>query len=167
MDFNISDTSIRGDNFRRIEKRLVKNKNELTCQMTRTLYDWWSSYTPDFPSRSDFDIIKVPTLASNIYLVEVLGPGKYLYRLCGETVGHLVGHAYRMVEISLDSPKIEDSTFAKYLDDLIANRAACSCSGDLAFFEKDFLSFESFDCPLADETGTITHFIGVMCELPK
>jgi len=167
MLFDKTDNSERADNFRLIERKRIEVETDLGCKDTRTLFRWWHSFSPSFPSRTDFDITAVPSIASNIYLIEVIAPGKYLYRLCGQTVGDLVGRSLRMADISLESPKFEDRKLAEYLDELVENDSSCCCSGDLSFFDKKFLKFESFDCPLKDEDGTITHFVGVLCEAPK
>jgi hypothetical protein len=132
--------------------------------MTKDLFHWWRSHSPNLPSRADFDISKVPSLAGNIYLIEKLSNGKYLYRLCGNTVGDLIGNHYRMVEISLSSEPYEDRQLTEYLDEISKTSSPSRCRGDLSFVDRGFIKFESLDCPLFDKDGNITHFVGVICE---
>ena len=58
----------------------------------------------------------IPTLAPYIYLIEYISSGQYLYRLCGNNVGDLIGNHYRMTEISVDSEKYDDRALAEYLE---------------------------------------------------
>lgn len=156
-------TGKRSDNFQKIVRRQIHSGNELNCDKTKRLYQWWSSYAPAIPSRDDFDITKVPSLAPHIYLFEVLEPGKYLYRLCGENVSYLVGRNYHMTEISLDSFHIADSLLAEYLDWMLISGGVNGCHGDMSFFNKEHIKFESIDCPLINSEGKTTHIIGVLC----
>ncbi|WP_025898882.1 PAS domain-containing protein [Sneathiella glossodoripedis] len=154
----------RSDNFRLIQSTPINSVSELRCTLTRKLFEWWSSFTPDLPQRSDFDIASVPSLASNIYLIEKISSGKYLYRLCGNKVGQLIGNHYRMVDISLTSEPYEDRQLAKYLDEISKTNSPSRCRGNLSFVDREFITFESLDCPLFDSDGNITHYLGVICE---
>ncbi|MBL4666729.1 MAG: PAS domain-containing protein [Sneathiella sp.] len=167
MNFASEDASKRADNFRLIRRRRLESISQLSCIHTRTLFEWWQSYGPTPPSREDFDITKLPSLASHIFLIEVLSPGKYLYRLCGQDVGSLIGKIHRMVEFSSESVEFECRKLAAYLDAIIAEDTCCYCTGDLSLFAKKIAQFESIDCPLKNADGTITHFVGVLCEVPK
>lgn len=154
----------RSDNFRLIQYKAVNSVNELTCFPTKALYNWWASQASDKLTRQDFDISMVPKLANYIYLIERFSDGNYMYRLCGDTVGQLIGNHYRMVEISHTSPAYEDRQLAEYLDKISKTDSPTQCNGNLSFVDRGFLNFESLDCPLFDENGNITHFVGVICE---
>ncbi len=154
----------RSDNFRLIQCKPITSLDDLSCQVTKDLFKWWKSHSPTLPTRADFDISKVASLASHIYLIEKISDGKYLYRLCGNTVGQLIGNHYRMVEISHDSIPYEDRQLAEYLDEISKSNTPSRCQGDLSFVDRGFIKFESLDCPLFDEDGNITHFVGVICE---
>ncbi len=167
MILNTDDASDRTDNFRLIKRNRLENISQLTCSPTRSLFGWWQSYAPKTPSRKDFDITKLPKLASHIYLIEVIAPGRYLYRLCGQRAGYLIGQTHRMTNISAKSEQIEDQKLATYLDTVIGEDTCCYCTGELSFFEKNIMKFESVDCPLKNSDGEITHFIGVLCAVPK
>jgi len=88
-----------------------------------------------------------------------------MYRLSGDQVAYLVGRRYSMKEISTDSEDLTDASFAEYLSWTIAAGGVNGCVGSLEFFGKDFLNFESVDCPLIDASGKTTHIIGTLCQL--
>ncbi|MEH6496472.1 MAG: PAS domain-containing protein [Pseudomonas marincola] len=165
MKFDTDDASARSDNFRLINRKRLENLSQLTRTPTRTLFQWWQSYAPKNPSREDFDITKLPSLASHIYLIEVTAPGKYLYRLCGQRAGFLIGKTHRMTPISAESESLEDRKLVDYLDTLFNEGTCCYCTGDLSFFEGNIVKFESVDCPLRNAAGDVTHFVGVLCEV--
>ncbi len=152
------------NNFRKIERRKIVANTDLKSRSAKTLMEWWSSYAPRIPTRNDFDILKVPSIAADIYLIEVLAEGQYRYRLSGEQVVGLVGRRYHMTEISVDDSNVADAMFAEYVKWAIAEGGINGCIGTLAFFGKDFIEFESIDCPLVDTEGATTHIVGVLCQ---
>nr|WP_240969587.1 PAS domain-containing protein [Sneathiella limimaris] len=129
---------------------------------TITLYNWWSSFSPQIPTREQFDISQVPSIAANIYLIERFNPGHYDYRLCGDLVGDLIGRHYREHPIMLNSPAFEDQILAEYLDMISTDKTAYKCTGDLSFVDRQYIQFESVDCPLVNSKGEITHFVGAL-----
>ena len=164
MEDSIFSEQQRSDNLRLIQYKPVTSINDLTCLENQTLYNWWISFKSTKPSRQDFDISEVQSLASNIYLIERISDGNYLYRLCGDTVGELIGNHYRMVEINHESPVYDDRQLAIYLDKISKQNSPSRCQGNLSFVDRGFIDFESLDCPLFDGNGLITHFVGVICE---
>ncbi len=159
------DSQTRSDNFRKIERRKINDLQNLQSGSAKTLYKWWSSFSPAVPSRTDFDIINLPSIAADVYLVSVLSPGRYIYRLSGERVAGLVGRRYSMTEISTQSDELVDALFAEYLGWAIEAGGVNGCLGNLDVFGKEFLNFESVDCPLIDSTGKTTHIVGTLCQV--
>ena len=159
------DNNKREDNFQLIQQKIIHSSADLTCEPTQILFNWWNSFAPNFPSREDWDILNFPALAPHIYLIECISDGHYLYRLCGNDVGELIGNHYRMIDISVDSEKYDDRKLAEYLESIKNHKTANGCTGNLSFVDRDFINFESVDCPLMDEAGNLTHFIGVLCEV--
>jgi len=88
-----------------------------------------------------------------------------MYRLSGDRVADLVGRRYSMTEISTDSEDLADAMFAEYLGWAIEAGGVNGCVGSLEFFGKDFLRFESVDCPLIDASGKTTHIVGTLCQI--
>ncbi|MBL4906299.1 MAG: PAS domain-containing protein [Sneathiella sp.] len=162
--FSFGDSKKRSDNFSHIERQLDFDENDLETVQTKALYQWWRSYQPNLPARADFDIVEHRSLPPYIYVMEVLSPTKFLYRLNGEHVVRLVGRSLATHTLSIDSPIYEDKIFASYLSDLITHRKACRCFGDFSLLGREHIKFESVDCPVADKEGNITHIIGVLTD---
>jgi hypothetical protein len=155
----------RTNNFRNIERRLITDGADLRGAPCRTLYRWWTGFAPATPTRVDFDITKTPTIASDIYMLEILEPGRYLYRLCGDNVARLVGRNYRMKEISITGDDLPDALLCEYMDWMVGTGGTSGCTGDFTFLDRGQRNFESVDCPLVDADGKTTHIIGAMCEV--
>jgi len=94
--------------------------------------------------------------------MSVVGPDEFIYRLNGDEVATLVGKSYNLHPISTISDDVGDKALALHLTDVLRDRQAYRCSGDLRMFDRDHINFESVDCPLTDNNGKITHFIGVL-----
>ena len=152
----------RSDNFRKVVRESVTSADDFKTDTVRALYRWWAEFQPDLPLRADFDISRHWKLAPSLYLVEVLGPGRYRNRLNGETVVDIVGTSLRGHEITPQDPLPEIRLLSDYLDTLVAGRTARRCSGVADVFGKKYLSFETVDCPLVDEAGDIRFIIGAM-----
>ncbi len=154
----------REDNFQLIEQKIINSAADLNCEPTKKLFEWWNSYSPQPPAREDLDIANFPSLAPHLYLIEYVSSGEYMYRLCGDSVGNLIGNHYRMVNISLNSEKYDDRKLAEYLEGIKQRTTASGCTGNLSFVDREFIKFESVDCPLTDKAGNLTHFIGALCK---
>ncbi len=158
-------TQERVENFNKIERLPVENIDQLMSPLSRSLYNWWSGFSPKMPSRADFDITQHRDLPSNVFLVEKLENGDFHYRLHGELVTQLVGRSNQNVTFSKDSDVLDDRLLADHLGNVIKARTAFQCHGDLSAFNRDFIRFESLDCPLANQDGHITHILGVIAEI--
>ncbi len=164
MELSFEEDGVRADNFNHIERHLNFQEGDLETLPAQTLYKWWNSFQPEIPSRADFDITEHRTLPTHIYLLEVISPTKFFYRLNGEHVVNLIGKSLRGQTISVDSPDYEDRLFASYLSEFIKYKSACRCFGNLSLLDRGHIEFESLDCPLADKNGNISHIIGVLTD---
>jgi|TARA_R110002124_G_scaffold78287_10_gene209281 hypothetical protein len=152
----------RSDNFRKVIRESVTSATDFETDTVRSLYQWWEGFHPELPQRADFEISKHWKIASSLYLLEVLGPGRYLTRLNGETVVDIVGTSLRGHEITQQDPLPEIRLLSDYLDTLVAGKTARRCSGVADVFGKQYLTFETVDCPLTNATGDISFIIGAM-----
>ncbi|MEX1035017.1 MAG: PAS domain-containing protein [Sneathiella sp.] len=152
----------RSDNFRKVIRESVTSADDFKTDTVRSLYRWWEGFQPELPRRADFDIAKHWKIAPSLYLVEVMGPGQYRNRLNGETVVDIVGSSLRGHDITPQDPLPEIRLLSDYLDTLVAGRTARRCSGVADVFGKQYLSFETVDCPLVDEADDIRYIIGAM-----
>jgi len=164
MTFDFEEEGARSDNFKHINRQLDFTERDLQTPQTRSLYKWWRSFHPNFPKRKDFDITQHRSLPIYVYLIEVLEPIRFRYRLNGDHVVTLVGRTLNGLEFSTSSPIFEDRILASYLSELIPKRTACRCYGNFKMLDREHINFESVDCPLVDEDGNITHFIGVLSD---
>lgn len=164
MKFDFGDSNLRTDNFQHIERQFEFSKDDLITTQTKSLYKWWSSYQPDFPTRAAFDITEHRSLPPYLYIIEILSPTEFLYRLNGEHVISLIGRSLSSQIISTSSPVYEDQVFADYLCELLKHKSACRCVGNFSLLDRGHINFESVDCPLVNEGGQITHFIGALSD---
>ncbi|MCF8467294.1 MAG: PAS domain-containing protein [Sneathiella sp.] len=162
MELGIIDEQERSDNFRKVVRLEVTSKDDFKTDTVRSLYEWWRSFQPSLPTRADFDIARHWRLAPFLYVIEVLGPGKYLHRLNGEKVVEIVGVSMRGHEISPGNPLPENRLFAEYLNTLVDSRQCRRCSGTADVFGKKYHEFETVDCPLQGKNGEIAFIIGAI-----
>lgn len=155
----------RSDNFRKIAREPVETSENFETEPVKALYKWWSSFQPSLPLRSDFDIAKHWGIAPNMYVVQVLGPENFLYRLNGEKVVDIVGASLRGHKITPKDPLLENRLFVTYLEKVVASRTAWHCSGAAEVFGKHYLNFESVDCPVTNENGEISFILGALSTL--
>lgn len=164
MESSFEEDGVRSDNFNHIERHLNFKEEDLETAPVRTLYKWWKSYQPRIPGRPDFDITEHRTLPSYIYLLEVLSPTEFFYRLNGEHVVNLIGKSLSGQTLTVESPNYEDRLFASYLSEFIKFKSACRCFGNLSLLDRGHIEFESLDCPLVDHNGNVTHIIGTLTD---
>lgn len=130
---------------------------------TQRLYDWWTSFGPDrLPTRRAFDIVDHADLASRIFLVEVLGPDTYRFRVQGEEVLRVVGRKRTGIVITPDASNPYDGRLCGYYHEIATRRRAMRCVGSARHAFQNYTWFESVDCPLTDEAGAVSHIIGVL-----
>ncbi|WP_420547089.1 PAS domain-containing protein [Curvivirga sp.] len=138
---------------------------DFNATQTRELFDWYSKYQPKFPQRKDFDIIQHWGLAPYLYLIEIQNDGTFHYRLNGEQVVEILGHNQRGLKLGQKNDMPVNAAFASYMRKLVDQKTTARCMGDLSLLDRSYIKFESFDCPLVDKTGQISHIIGVICLL--
>ncbi|MTI08266.1 PAS domain-containing protein [Curvivirga aplysinae] len=153
------------ENFEDVSRVHIQSSDDFRSDQARELYEWWQSFTPKLPCRDDFKIEENWHIAPNLFLIECLGDGKFLYRLNGEEVRNLVGKNQAGSYFSLEGETPELVNLAKYLDGLRQIKKPIRCIGSLAFFGKTKKQFESLDCPLFDENGNVTFIIGIIVGL--
>ncbi|WP_169545437.1 PAS domain-containing protein [Sneathiella aquimaris] len=155
----------REENFNKVERVPALSADQFVSPLPRRLFEWWAGFAPALPSRTDFDITQHRSLPANIFLIEVLGPGHFLYRLHGDTVADLIGRRTLNHEFSDENGSLDDRLLAKHMRRVATEKVAYQCFGDLAILDKEFINFESVDCPLENEDGIVTHILGVFAEV--
>src|SRR3546814_406796 len=102
------------------------------------------------------------SIVPNVFLVETAAPGSFRFKLNGEETIEMLGenpagHLVREYSISHYGYDLEE-----YYQSVAASRRCWKCFGRLMAAGKEHYLFESIDCPLAAEDGSISHIIGVM-----
>ncbi|RED54096.1 PAS domain-containing protein [Aestuariispira insulae] len=146
-------------------RRPVTGPASFVSSQIKSLYDWWLEFHPMMPAMDAFDIVEHRSLAPNLFLYKILEPGKYQYRLNGEAVVSLTGASQSGRIFSLEDSDEEAQILADYLGEVISSRVPWTCGGSMAHLGKDWMRFESIDCPMAGKDGVVTHILGLMVKL--
>ncbi len=155
----------RMDNINEVVRLDVTSSDEFKTGPVKSLYDWWESFQPALPKYSDFDISRNWAIAPHLYVIQFLGPGRFLYRLNGEKVVETIGVSKRGHEITNHDSLFENRLLADYLTPLIKTGRAKRCAGSLDIIGKQHLAFESVDCPLENDQGEIEFIIGAIATI--
>ncbi len=150
------------ENFNTVFRNLVEPNTTFKSLPTQHLFNWWKSFQPALPMRHQFSIDDHWLVAPYIYLIEILSNGRFLYRLIGEKVIELVGQNQANTIFDIKDTHSELLDLALYFQTIVDTKHAMKCHGTLALFSRNLQNFESFDCPLTDVQGNITHILGVI-----
>lgn len=154
---------VSGDDAALSHRQIMPSIELFEADPTKELFEWYSKYAPNLPTRKDFDIIKYWELAPYLYLIEVVDEDHFAYRLNGEQVIEILGHSQKGRYIKSVDEITENDTFRDHLKNVIKMGQAVRCQGTLPLLHHSSISFESFDCPLVDCNGDITHILGAIC----
>lgn len=160
-----AETALEGDdyrtNFRRMRRRPVALAGDLQTPQARALLGWWFEAGAP-PRRSAFDITEHADLAAHLFLMRRCAPGVFEYRLSGEEAIRIVGRNDRGDVFRIDDAGYP-GRFAAYLEHVATGGRPWTCVGEVELADRPALiAFESLDCPLADDAGTVTWIIGVI-----
>lgn len=104
-------------------------------------YEYWRGKAADraMPRRTDIDPTEIPKLLPHVRLVDVVGPGRYRYRLVGTAAQALHGSnpTGRLVHEVLSGP-IGKRIVAVYDE--------CAVMGRAIYFEAEFLNLDGAGC---------------------
>ena len=145
--------------FVEIHRNPAQCGTELQSWRSKSLYGWWLSQAAHPPLRRDFDIIEHRKIASHLFLIEVHGPERFLIKLVGEGAAHILGRN-NSGQWASNSPDNPHGALIDYYLRLCESRIPWHCHGRLTYLGREHIRFESIDCPLAGEDGSITHIIG-------
>ncbi len=152
-----------------LEYNPVTNETDLTGVSNRSLLRWWLSFSPEIPKRSDFDILDHISLAPDIFLVQKRNETSFEFRIHGESANRIfddkTGKIIRTDGPSDTEQEREETRLAQYYHDLTINPVCIRNFGNIYLPDKEYLKFESLDCPLVDETSKVTHIIGTITPL--
>ena len=161
-------------NINAMRTTVVAAPGDLHSKKTRQLFEWWQGFSDRPPYRSQFDMLDHVNMASHLFLIEVVNSTDFRFNLNGEEVDRILGHASRGEIVSTITPNAslvgreptKQVALAAYYLSIIEQRSCRMCRGDLIKAHNGHHNFESIDCPLRGEDGTITHIVGVIDSLP-
>lgn len=130
----------------------------------RGLYDWWMSANGgQMPARGLFDVVEHKSVVANLFVVDVLPGGEFLFRLTGEDVIQILGRNRKGESVKRSAAGEYGHELAAYYESVVAQRVCRKCTGSLVFATRGLRRFESIDCPLGDEgNDRVSAIIGVM-----
>jgi hypothetical protein len=144
----------------------ITSKEELIGSSNRALMEWWLSFAPRTPFKSEFDILDHIDLVPDIFLVKRLNQTDFEFRVHGESANNIFDEYIGKV-ISTRGPKTNDREckdveLAEYYVEILNQSLCFRNEGVLSFLKKKNVKFESLDCPLLDEQGNPTFIIGTI-----
>ncbi|WP_125933286.1 hypothetical protein [Kiloniella majae] len=144
----------------------VTSKEELIGLSNRALMEWWLSFAPKTPLKSDFDILEHIDLVPDIFLVKRLNETDFEFRVHGESANNIFDEYIGKI-ISTQGPQNNDRErkdvqLAQYYVEILNQPSCVRNEGILSFLKKKNVKFESLDCPLLDEQGNLAYIIGTI-----
>jgi hypothetical protein len=128
------------------------------------LAGWWmAAHGGRMPTRAMFDIVDHRPVVANLFLVEVLPDGEFLFKVLGEDVVQIIGRNRTGETVSRLNASEYGHELHDYYQSIVTGRACRKCTGSLEFSIGGMRGFESVDCPLADDRGEkVVAIIGLM-----
>lgn len=157
----------RDDNFDEIRRFDIDGYHRFRTSAVQHIFDWWSSFDPRKPGRSDFELADHVAVAPHLFLIRVLGTAQFEYRLNGEAVVHLVGYSMKGAVFDTEDPAPGRRVLAEYYRSLIDAGVCKRCEGVVHFPDLPSQPFESVDCPLFEADGSVSHVLGALAPVEK
>ena len=159
--------NLRPEDYDNFDRTFNPAASEIKLNKVQDLYDWSHKNWPNLPQKNDFDISNHWKLAPNLYLIKRVAKGAYDYLINGEKVVEIMGKRQNGKLLTDDKGPRVIRYFVNYLDDLCEKNTSACCTGNLSLIDRKYINFESYDCPLIDQSGNITHIIGIIDLLPQ
>ena len=149
-----------------ISKAPIRTISELDSSVTQQLYQWWHGFSPELPSRTEFDPVEHRAIANSLFLVGQTSYGQFEYRLNAEEVADAVGRVPIGSPFSKEDKDAELATLATYYQHILEVKIPFRCTGTLIATGGDHVPFESLDCPLFNSQGQAQYIIGAFTTYP-
>ncbi|WP_259780648.1 PAS domain-containing protein [Aestuariispira ectoiniformans] len=143
-----------------VVRRELTDAGQLRSPMTRHLFEWWQSTRGGCPLRNDFDVLDHRKLIPYLHLYQILSSDEIQLRINGEAVAGAFGRSWAGRIVSVTSEKPFHADLAHYILSVAQTEKPHLCVGTLAHIDRGFVRFESIDCPLWGEDGTVSHVVG-------
>lgn len=129
------------------------------------LLDWWRMQHAErgsLPGRRQFDPLAMPALLPNIYLVDIVPPDRYRWRLLGTDITDMAARnsTGRYLD-EIYEPAAYANLVASF--DAVKNRRLPMRSyGNYGFAGRGFIDFEAIELPLAEDGETVDMVLGIV-----
>ena len=151
----------RQDNFQYIERYPVVGDVSFRSSVVRSLHDQWRRDGTHLAAWEGVNLDSNVEFRPNYYLVKVLGDGSFLYQRNGREVSKLVGGFGSGERFNFDDERPEVRTLARYFQEVVDDCLCYRCCGEIETGQGRE-TFESLDCPLVDDHGTVVAIIGAL-----
>ena len=152
------------DGFSQIKDQELIDPSVIVRTGARKLFVWWSDYVAKheaLPTRNAFDILTMLPHAAHMFLAARSANGAWTYQLQGEEFKRLYNGGFqRDVEIHRSFAAFS-MPVSQYLDTVADGRVCHHSYGTITGNVRNRNTFESIDCPLIDQTGRVSHIIGI------
>lgn len=159
---NKGPTYVSDSNFHKLMRGEAVDISQFETSVCQGMFFWWQSFQPDVPRHDQFDILNHFRSAQNIFLINVIDKETFEYRVQGEEVIALIGRRNAGKVFSVGDEDKGMNNFAQFLSEMVEHKKAMHSYGTLEAHGKSYLKFEAFDFPLFDETGNVSHVVGVL-----
>lgn len=149
-------------NFHSVMRSSQIDETLLQTPACRHMFDWWKSFVPHKPTRSDFDVLDHVKAAPYLFLISVMEDDQFIYRIQGEEVKNLIGKNNTGKIFSKDCGDHDMENFALFLHEVIEHRDAIHSYGTMEAYGRSLLKFEALDFPLINQEGVVTHILGLI-----
>lgn len=147
-----------------IEEFDLESEEQLIGQRVRQFYRWWKSKCENGnpPRGNQFDLDELREIAGHVYLVEVLPDGTFYATVSGDDVNFIfgrnfVGHIVQKGDVDSYGHNLE-----AYYSQIAQTRLGRRCRGTLTFSGRRSDQFESIDCPLVNDAGSVVRIAGAI-----
>ncbi len=153
--------------FSLVERHPALQDARFRCPRVQALHSWWWRFDGAVPERRQFDILEHRAIVNHLFMIEVVNPTRFQFRICGEASSAIVGRDNTHVFLECGQAG-QFGPLACYYAEVVKARQPFRCHGSFHYLDHGLVDFESIDCPVSNETGQITHLIGCIdiCETP-
>lgn len=152
-----------------IEVEEITDSTQFIGKHTGTFYKWWKLHAIDrLPLRQEFDITEHRQAAADIFVVEITADGTSISRLIGDnianmtkskSVGRPVGSAENIGDFGKAIELLHQETRK--------HKRCTKCTGDFGKINnRDWVKFESINCPVSRDGERVDFIMGVMEMIP-
>ncbi len=147
--------------FSHVNRAPAPEKTRFCSPRVQSLHTWWWRFAGAVPQWQHFDILEHRGIINHLFMVAVLSPVRFQFRICGEASAAIVGRDNTHVVLECGQGG-QFGPLACHYAEVVKARQPRKCHGSFHYLDQGLVDFESIDCPLSDAQGRITHLIGCL-----